>query len=219
MRVFLVVWLPFHSCNLLSLPRTRVKKFTPPLKSTGNEAKPDVTETFTIPPSDAKFSGSNNNEVKPESVAYQNFTKENIPPNLKESNRANSAGCVDISRTETQSRSRSCDETLKHYNGQTNLLDCKTSRKRSNAGDDDDVFDNEAAASGSIDQPRGKKMPTTSKSSLGLPPALPRRYRRQPTIENSVCFQEVSEFIFHSLSFGIGNYTLHWSVLCTAAWD
>ena len=196
MWLFTVIRLPFQSCNLLSLPRTRVKKFTPPLKSTGNEAKPDVTETFTIPLSDAKFNGSNNNEVKPELVAHQTFMKENIPPNPKESNRANSAGCLNISETKTQSRSRSCDETLKHYNGQTNLLDCKPLRKRSNASDDD-VFDNEAAASGSIDQPRGKKIPATSKSSLGLPPALPRRYRRQPTIENSVCFQEVSECIFH----------------------
>eukprot|EP00112_Aurelia_sp_Birch-Aquarium-sp1_P001376 Seg1147.2 transcript_id=Seg1147.2/GoldUCD/mRNA.D3Y31 product="Calcium/calmodulin-dependent protein kinase kinase 1" protein_id=Seg1147.2/GoldUCD/D3Y31 len=184
--------------------RTRVKKFTHPLKSAGNEAKPDLNETFTISPRDAKFSGVNNNEVKRESVAHQTFTKENIPPNSEESNRANSAGSLNISGTKTQGRSRSCDESLKHYDRQTNLLECKPSRKRSNDVDDDDVFGNETAASGSTEQPHGKKMPATSKSSLGLPPALPRRYRRQPTIENSVCFQEDDQINHYQIQEEIG---------------
>ena len=79
------------------------------------------------------------------------------------------------------SRSCSCENTssLRHYGGSANLLDFDTVRSSSLKAD-----------------PRHGKARSASCTEAGhkLPP-LPPRYKRQPTIENSVCFQEVFHFL------------------------
>ena len=86
-------------------------------------------------------------------------------------------------------KSETREESLRHYNGHANLLDIKTQKRKSET-DADDPFESDTSSKVDDRPP--------------LPPAAQRRYKRQPTIENAVCFQEVGGVIDDfSIIFGI----------------
>ena len=155
---------------------------TPPLKSSKKEVRPVLNETFPLDSNETLSRRASNQQQVKDVTNYETFTRD-----------GNQEGCPTPARRNSiasnhdnvsAGRSRSCEDTLKHYDGQVNLMDCRPTKKRNN--DDDEVFGNES---------------TRQNGDKGLPPMAPRRYKRQPTIENPVCFQEVSEkFYFPSLA-------------------
>ena len=74
-----------------------------------------------------------------------------------------------------------CHEgTLKHYDGQVNLFELKGPTEKHSAKDT--VFETIG---------HDEDQHTESLTVATLLPTMQRRYKRQPTIENTVCFQEV----------------------------
>lgn len=134
------------------------------------DVTPVLTETFSINQNDVTNQGGNV-EQRENSTNFRTFTKDPSPRNSVTPIHQNYISVNNESRV----RNRSSEETLKHYDGQTNLLDLKPGKKRNSA---DDVFET-------------LNLDDMKSSQAALPPIAPRRYRRHPTIENAVCLQEV----------------------------
>eukprot|EP00794_Sanderia_malayensis_P014015 gene14015-15473_t len=86
-------------------------------------------------------------------------------------------------------RSSSNDESLKHYQAQTNLLERKHLKRQESI---DDVFEV---------KPENEK--TLKQENVMQPPVTPRQ-KRQPTIHNSVCFQEDDQINHYQIQEEIG---------------
>lgn len=137
-----------------------------------------LTETYTINTNQASLQRANDSQER-DSRNVETFTK--VPSSRNSATSVHRDSVSSIHDTKAAGRSRTYEDTLKHYDGQTNLFDCKPTKKR---GTTDEVFVSET-------EKRGDENAVANSSRVGLPPAMPRRCRRQPTIENPVCFQEV----------------------------
>ena len=109
-------------------------------------------------------------KIPPSPVNPRNEAKRIKPARLT----VNSHKATSVNSINSETR----EESLKHYDGQANLLDIKTQKRKSET---DDPFESDVGSKVDDRPP--------------LPPAAQRRYKRQPTIENAVCFQEVSAVI------------------------
>ena len=160
-----------------------MKKLTPTIKKPSKEFRPALLETYSIESVDQDRGKENYEQERTDPELLQTITNKTGDEITEEIIRSNSVRSL---KSAKQSTSR---DSLKHYTGQTNLLDCKQVRNRSVS---DEVFDN-----GQAEESREK----ASKENMQLPP-VPRRLKRQPTIENTLCFQEVRIFVFLKIILG-----------------
>eukprot|EP00795_Rhopilema_esculentum_P015243 gene15243-6450_t len=164
---------PLEEASTISVESTgpKVKKLTPTIKKPSKEIRPALSETYSIESVDQVLGKENYEQERTDPELLQTITNKTGDENTEETIRSNSNRSL---KSVKQSTSR---DSLKHYTGQTNLLDCKQVRNRSVS---DEVFDN-----GQVEESREK----ASKENMQLPP-VPKRLKRQPTIENTLCFQE-----------------------------
>lgn len=118
-------------------------------------------------------------KIPPSPVNPRNEAKRIKPARLT----VNSHKATSVNSINSETR----EESLKHYDGQANLLDIKTQKRKSET---DDPFESDAGSKVDDRPP--------------LPPAAQRRYKRQPTIENAVCFQEDDQINHYQIQEEIG---------------
>ncbi|XP_065055154.1 calcium/calmodulin-dependent protein kinase kinase 1-like isoform X2 [Rhopilema esculentum] len=178
---------PLEEASTISVESTgpKVKKLTPTIKKPSKEIRPALSETYSIESVDQVLGKENYEQERTDPELLQTITNKTGDENTEETIRSNSNRSL---KSVKQSTSR---DSLKHYTGQTNLLDCKQVRNRSVS---DEVFDN-----GQVEESREK----ASKENMQLPP-VPKRLKRQPTIENTLCFQEDDQINHYQIQEEIG---------------
>ena len=160
------------------LSREKVKKLSPSLRNPTDEVRPVSAETF-APSLNDTLSRRGKSEQRKDNITHiKRSTSDteqicSTKPMQKDS-------FSDKRSSEMLRRSHSREGSLKHYDGQANLFNWKGPKKR-NKVEDVIIYSND-----------NKNVESSATSAL--PPPGQRRFKRQPTIENTVCFQEVSSF-------------------------
>ena len=158
--VLILIWSDFYR---------KIKKIKTPVKISSTTSNDNFTATNVNGSVNGKKDAFDN---EPNKYSDKETKHVNMLPGVEDDNK------VDISKH--LSRSRSCEDTLKKYPAQANLLEVKPKKI---IDIEDNMFQDPPVQENEETQIQNDKVKT-------LPP-LPVRRKRQPTIENSVCFQEV----------------------------
>ena len=162
--------------------REKVKKLSPSLRNPTEELRPVLAETYAPNLNDTLNERGKSQQRKENITLTKRSTSDTEQRSSAKPMQKNDFS--DKRDSEVFYRSHSREGTLKHYDGQVNLFEWKGPKKKNKV---DDVIMKEQFN-------RNDNQNVESSASSALPPPGQRRFKRQPTIENAICFQEVRSF-------------------------